>query len=65
MVGLLSFLDGFGELSSKQMELALIRSDYVLRIVHSGCSVKPMKMNRVRIVFIHMRMVCLITVQFS
>jgi hypothetical protein len=64
MVGLLSFLDGFGELSSKQMELALIRSDYV-RIVYSGCSVKPMKMNRVRIVFIHMRMVCLITVQFS
>jgi hypothetical protein len=65
MVGLLSFLDGFGELSSKQMELALIRSDYVLRIVHSGCSVKPMKMNTESALCLYMRMVCLITVQFS
>lgn len=64
MVGLLSFLDGFGELSSKQMELALIRSDYV-RIVYSGCSVKPMKMNTESALCLYMRMVCLITVQFS
>ena len=32
MLDLLSFLDGFGELSWKQMELALIWSNYV-RIV--------------------------------